>query len=289
MFGSIELGGTKIRCGIFGDNGKMLDEIRIKTSDPKDDIKEVVGFFKDKDIKSLGVGAFGPIDVDEDSATYGRILQTPKKLWRNFDLLENIKKELNLPIGLSTDVGASGIGEYELGAARGKGSSLYLTIGTGIGGSFINDGRILQTSFHPEMGHIEIAREEDDKVKSLCDFHDSCFEGLCAGPSILERTGISGEDLDKDHEVFDLLARYIAKALMTYSLILRPDIIIIGGGVVNKEGMIEKIRDNFDKINTGYVSLPRSKDYIVFPKLGNEAGLVGGYILAKRAIDKTSL
>ncbi|MDD7044753.1 MAG: ROK family protein [Anaerococcus sp.] len=286
MYGSVELGGTKIRCAVFDEDGQMLDELRIETKDPDSNIKELVDYFKDKDIKSLGIGAFGPIDIDVDSQTYGYVLETPKRLWRNYDLLGNIRKELDLPIGFTTDVGASGIGEYRFGAGKDKKSSLYLTIGTGIGGSFIQEGKLLEGYAHPEMGHIEIPREAGDDVKSFCDYHDSCFEGLCAGPSIKLRTGENGQDLDKDHEVFDLLARYIAKALMTYSLILRPHIIIIGGGVANKEGMIEKIRKEFDRLNTGYIDLPASNEYIVFPELGNEAGLIGGFVLAKEALDK---
>ena len=245
MFGSIELGGTKIRCAVFAKGTEILKEIRIETGDPKENVEEIVKFFKENEVASLGIGAFGPIDIDKDSEKYGYVLETPKRLWRNFDLIGSIKKELDLPIGLTTDVGASGIGEYQYGAAKDKDSSLYLTIGTGIGGSYIQDGTLLQGFSHPEMGHIEIAREVGDDTESLCDYHDSCFEGLCAGPALKLRTGKKGEDLDKDDPVFDILAKYIAKGLMTYTMILRPDIIIIGGGVANKEGMIEKIRREF--------------------------------------------
>ena len=70
------------------------------------------------------------------------------------------------------------------------------------------------------MGHIELAREEGDTVKGKCDFHESCFEGLCAGPALELRTGVRGENLDKDDPAFDILARYIAKGLMTYTCLL---------------------------------------------------------------------
>lgn len=286
MYGSIELGGTKIRCAVFDDSTEILKEIRIKTGKPKENVKEIIEFFKENEVKSLGIGAFGPIDIDKDSPKYGYVLETPKKLWRNFDLLGSIKKELDLPIGFTTDVGASGIGEYRNGAAKDKKSSLYLTIGTGIGGSYIQDGKLLQGFSHPEMGHIEIAREEGDKTESFCDFHDSCFEGLCAGPALKLRTGKNGEDLDKDDPAFDILAKYIAKGLMTYTMILRPHIIIIGGGVANKEGMIEKIRREFAKLDNHYITIPDVDKYIVFPELGNEAGLIGGYVLAKKALEE---
>ena len=224
--------------------------------------------------------------MDKDSKNYGYILSTPKKLWRNFDLVGNLKNNLDIPIRLTTDVGASGIGEFFLGAARNKKSSLYLTIGTGIGGSFIVDGKIVEGFSHPEMGHIEISREVDDNFKSVCDYHNSCFEGLCSGPAIEKRAGSKAEELEIDDPAFLITARYIAKALYTYTAILRPDIIIIGGGVANKEGMIERIRKEFNKIKGEYLVLPSSEEYIVFPNLGNEAGLIGGYILAKEEYEK---
>ena len=286
MYGSIELGGTKIRCAIFDENGKIIKEIRIKTEDPNKNLEKISDFFKTEKIKSIGVGAFGPIDLDKDSKNYGYILSTQKKLWRNFDLVGTLKNNLDIPIRLTTDVGASGIGEFFLGAAKNKKSSLYLTIGTGIGGSFIVNGKIVEGFSHPEMGHIEISREIDDNFKSVCDYHNSCFEGLCSGPAIEKRAGSKGEELDIDDPAFLITARYIAKALYTYTAILRPHIIIIGGGVANKEGMIEKIREEFDKIKGEYLILPSSEEYIVFPDLGNEAGLIGGYILAKEEYEK---
>lgn len=281
MYGSIELGGTKIRSAVFDDEGNLKAEDRVMTSSPDENIKEVLEFFKEYEIKSLGIGAFGPIDVDKKSESYGYILATPKKKWENFNLLGTLKKSLDVSMGLTTDVGASGLGEYYLGAAKDKASSLYLTIGTGIGGSYIQDGKLLEGFSHPEMGHIEIAREANDDFKSNCDYHKSCFEGLCSGPAIEKRAGKRGEDLAIDDPAIEISAKYIAKALYAYTAVLRPHIIIIGGGVANKEGMIEKIRDEFDTIKGDYLVLPDSKDYIVFPKLGNEAGLIGGYILAK--------
>lgn len=117
-YGSIELGGTKIRSAIFDDDGNLKDEDRIKTSNPNENMKKVVEFFSKYKIKSIGIGAFGPIDVDKNSYTYGYILATPKKLWRNFNLLASLSEKLDVPMGLTTDVGASGIGEYYLGLLR---------------------------------------------------------------------------------------------------------------------------------------------------------------------------
>ena len=131
------------------------------------------------------------------------------------------------------------------------------------------------------MGHFELPKEDGDDFEGVCDYHKNCFEGLCSGPAIEKRAGEKGENLDISDPAFAITAKYIAKGLYTYTAILRPHIIIIGGGVCNKEGMIEKIREEFDKIKGDYLVLPDSKEYIVFPELGNEAGLIGGYVLAK--------
>ena len=276
----------RLEVQFFDDDGNLKAEDRIKTSNPDENMKEVVEFFSEYKIKSIGIGAFGPIDVDKDSDTYGYVLSTPKKLWKNFNLLASLKESLDIPMGLTTDVGASGLGEYHLGAAKDKASSLYLTIGTGIGGSYIQNGKLLEGFSHPEMGHIEISKDSDDSFEGVCDYHKSCFEGLCSGPAIEKRAGKKGEDLSISDPAIEISASYIAKALYTYTLILRPHIIIIGGGVANKEGMIEKIREEFDKIKGDYLSIPSSEEYIVFPELGNEAGLIGGYILAKETARK---
>ena len=110
MYGSIELGGTTIRCAIFDENWKIIKEIRIKTEYPNKNLEKISDFFKTEKIKSIGVGAFGPIDLDKDSKNYGYILSTPKKLWRNFDLVGTLKNNLDILIKLTTDFGASGIG-----------------------------------------------------------------------------------------------------------------------------------------------------------------------------------
>lgn len=284
MFGSIEFGGTKIRCAVFDEEGNLKDQIRINTSKPDINMKEIENFYKDKKIYSLGVGAFGPIDINEKSISYGMIQNTPKKDWINFNLLENLKGIIDTNIGIVTDVGLSAIGEYNEGAGKDFHSMLYLTIGTGIGGAYIQQGKLLNGLSHPEMGHIEVVRELDDKANSVCIYHDNCLEGLASGPSIKERKGIEATDLDINDQVFDTTSKYIAKALYTYSLILRPNVIILGGGLMNKDGFIEKVRNEFDIIKGNYIDLPNSELYIVKPELGDDSALVGGYYLAKQLI-----
>lgn len=288
MYGSIELGGTKIRCAVFDKSGKIQDEVRIKTERPDENVKEIADFFKNKNIVSLGVGAFGPIDTNKNSKTYGFVKNTPKKYWTDFDIIGNLKKNIKVPVEFTSDVGASLIGEYHLGAGKDYRTSLYITVGTGIGASFIQDGVLLDGYGAPEMGHIKVERLEGDDVESSCQYHKTCLEGLACGTSIYNRTKQSGETLDINNKAFDYVANYISQGLAYYSYILRPDIIILGGGVLNKEGMLEKIKKEFDRIKedeiNGYLDLPETADYLVFPDLGNDSGLYGGYLMAKKLI-----
>lgn len=281
MYGSIEFGGTKIKCAAFNENGKVIDDCWIDTSKPEENLEKIGEFYKKNPVKSLGVGAFGPIDLNENSKTYGHIQNTPKKLWVNYDLLGNLKKQVCQKIKIVTDVGLSLIGEANKGAGENLNSSLYLTIGTGIGGAYIQNGKLLNGFSHPEMGHINIKRLKEDDFKSTCTYHQDCLEGLACGPSIHKRLGKNPKEADINEKAFKIAANYIAQAIFTYTLVLRPEIVIIGGGVINKEGFIEMIREEFDKIKGSYLEITPSEKYIVKPKLKNVSALVGGYLLAK--------
>ncbi|PMC81611.1 ROK family protein [Anaerococcus hydrogenalis] len=281
MYGSIEFGGTKIKCASFDENGKVIDDCWIDTKNPEDNLEKIGDFYKKNPVEALGVGAFGPIDLNEESKTYGYIQNTPKKLWVNYDLLGNLKKQVCQKIKIVTDVGLSLIGEANKGAGEKLNSSLYLTIGTGIGGAYIQNGKLLNGFSHPEMGHINIKRMKDDDFKSTCTYHEDCLEGLACGPSVNKRLGQNPKDADINEKAFKIAANYIAQAIYTYTLVLRPEIVIIGGGLINKEGFIEMIREDFDKIKGDYIPVKESCEYIVKPKLKNDSALIGGYLLAK--------
>lgn len=281
MYGSIEFGGTKIKCASFDENGKVIDDCWIDTKNPEDNLEKIGEFYKKYPVEALVVGAFGPIDLNEESKTYGYIQNTPKKLWVNYDLLGNLKKQVCQKIKIVTDVGLSLIGEANKGAGEKLNSSLYLTIGTGIGGAYIQNGKLLNGFSHPEMGHINIKRMKDDDFKSTCTYHEDCLEGLACGPSVNKRLGQNPKDADINEKAFKIAANYIAQAIYTYTLVLRPEIVIIGGGLINKEGFIEMIREEFDKIKGDYIPVKESCEYIVKPKLKNDSALIGGYLLAK--------
>ena len=284
MLGAIEAGGTKFVCAVGDESGKIIERIQIPTTVPEETMVSVIQFFKKYPIRAIGIGSFGPIDVNSDSPTYGYITSTPKLAWKDYPFVQNIQEAFSVPVGFNTDVNAAALGEATFGAAKGLDSCLYMTIGTGIGAGAIVQGQLLQGLSHPEMGHILVRRYPNDFYKGKCPYHHDCFEGLAAGPGIEERWGEKGNNLVDRAEVWDLEGFYIAQALMQYILILSPKKIILGGGVMNQRQVFSYVYKYLPELINNYVSLPDLSDYIVSPGLGDHAGITGSLMLAYQAL-----
>ncbi len=290
IFGGIEAGGTKFVCAVGNDDGKILEQIRIRTETPDKTLEQVMSFFKpfvhSNDLKSIGLGSFGPIDLDVHSPTYGYITSTTKTNWQNTNIVGILESNLNASVVFDTDVNTAALGESIWGASKNVDPSLYLTIGTGIGGGYIKDGKPLVGLVNPEMGHIRILHNlGNDPFPGICPYHGDCFEGLASGPAINHRIGQTAETIDNNHQVWDLEADYIGQAVSNLILILSPKIIILGGGVMQKSFLFKKIRSKVQEILNQYVQhrdiLENIDNYIVPPLLGNDAGVLGAIALAR--------
>lgn len=292
ILGAIEAGGTKFVVAIGDENGNILERTSFPTTTPEETIKNIFKFFDEKNIDALGLGCFGPIDPDLNSATYGYITTTPKSGWENFNIIGSLQEHYpNLPIGFDTDVNGAVLGEVYFGSAKGLENALYLTIGTGIGGGAIVEGNLVHGLLHPEMGHMMLIVREDDKYQGKCPYHKTCFEGLASGPAIEERWGIKGSEIPVDHPAWDLEAWYIAQALAIYVLTLSPKKIILGGGVMHQQQLFPLIRKYLQERLNGYIqkdeiTSTKINDYIVYPGLGDNAGICGALALAKMAKEK---
>lgn len=285
LYGAIEAGGTKMVVAVVEDTGEIKEKISIPTTTPEETMPKIIDFFRDKDIKAVGVGAFGPVDVVEDSPTYGCIMNTPKLAWKNYNLVGALKEGLNLPVGLDTDVNAACLGEMTYGCARGIKNVVYVTIGTGIGAGIAVDGKLLHGMMHPEAGHILISKRVSDRGQSVCPYHDSCFEGLASGPSIEARWGKKAYELVDKQIVWELESEYIAKGLMNLILVLSPQRIILGGGVMHQEQLFPMIRSKLTEILNHYYDTRELADmdsYIVPASLGDNQGILGATVLAMR-------
>lgn len=284
LFGALEAGGTKMVLALGNENGEILEQISIPTQTPDTTIPKIIEYFKDKNIEALGIGSFGPIDLDKKSPTYGYITSTPKLAWLNYDIVGNIKKELNIPIGFDTDVNGSALGEATWGSTKNADSSIYITIGTGVGVGVYQNGGLLHGMLHPEAGHVLLSKHPEDTFEGFCPYHPNCFESLAAGPAIEKRWGKKAIDLKDNLKVWELEAYYIAQALVGYILTLSPHRIVLGGGVMHQEQLFPLIRTQVKELLNGYLNTPQLEDmdsYIVPAALNDDQGIMGCIQLAK--------
>lgn len=284
VFGALEAGGTKMVCAIGDAEGRILERISIPTKTPAETMPAMLDFFRNKNISALGVGCFGPIDLDRRSPTYGHITSTPKLAWQNYPIVQEFERELGVPVGFDTDVNAAALGEATWGCTRDVDSSIYITVGTGVGVGVIINGKPHHGMIHPEGGHILLSRHPSDPmVGSCCPFHENCIEGLAAGPSLEKRWGRKGMELSAMPEVWELEAYYIGQAIVNYILTLSPARIIVGGGVMHQEQMLPLIRREVARQMNGYIrgkGMDDLEHYIVGVSLGDNQGAMGAVKLA---------
>jgi len=288
LLGGIEAGGTKFVCGVGTEDGEIVERVRFPTTTPEETLERVAAFFADKPIEALGVGAFGPVDLRPDSPTYGQVTTTPKPHWSGFDLLGGLSRRLRVPVGFDTDVGAAALGEATWGAAQGLRDFVYMTVGTGVGAGVVVEGRLVRGMLHPEVGHMPIRRHPDDRFAGCCPYHGDCLEGMASGPAIGKRWGLPADALADRPEVWELEAYYLAQACVTLIYVLSPQRIVLGGGVMKQKQLFPAVRRLVVETLNGYAAAEMSRSidaYIVPPALGDNAGLKGALLLARRALD----
>jgi fructokinase len=290
LYGGIEAGGTKFVCAVASGPGDVRAEVRFPTTNPAETIGRSISFFQEQAAKTplaaIGIAAFGPVDPNPVSPTFGYITTTPKPGWANADFAGAVGRALGVPVGFDTDVNGAALGEHRWGAAQGLDTFIYLTIGTGVGGGGMVGGQLMHGLLHPEMGHIRMPRPKDDAFPGICPYHGDCFEGLACGPALKARWGQPAETLPADHPAWDLEAQTIALGLCNFIFTLSPQRIIIGGGVMAQEQMFPLVRRKVQTLLAGYVQSPAIlgdgiDTYIVPPGLGNMAGVLGAIALAQ--------
>jgi len=287
LYGAIEAGGTKFLCAVGTGPEDLRAVTRIPTTTPEETMGRVVAFFQafGHELRAIGIGAFGPLDLNPRSPTFGTIPATPKPGWSGVNLLKPLQEALRVPVYLETDVNAAAVGEGRWGAARGLKTFVYLTVGTGIGGGAVVEGQLLHGALHPEMGHIRIPHDWGrDPFPGVCPFHGDCLEGLASGPALEARWGRPPESLPWDDPAWDLEAEYLALGLHNILCVLAPERIILGGGVMENRSLFPRIRQRVRELLNRYLPIPALQgdlgDYIVPPALGERAGLLGALALA---------
>lgn len=305
LLGGLELGGTTIRVCLAQDHvTNVIYQQSFPTTKPAETLQLALDFFKQHKIVSLGIGSFGPIDINPASKHYGCITSTPKLAWQEFDVV-SFFKSLNVPIAFNTDVNAAALGEMKWGGHQSRFNHevknvVYVTVGTGIGAGVVVDSRAVSGLLHPEAGHFRVPRHPDDKYEGNCPFHKDCLEGLGNAAAVAARCGVPPSQLHTikdDHPVWDIEAYYLANLCLTMACIVSPHVIVLGGGVLKRSCLFPKTRKALVELNNSYLRadelISKVDDYVVPSRFDaadskTSAGCVGVLELARRIYEEMS-
>ena len=287
-FAGVEMGGTKCVLTLADGPEEVREREVIATSSPADTlgrIERVLGSWKTNGcLDALGIGSFGPIDVDEGSATYGHVLSTPKPGWAGADVARRLQRAVGVPTSFDTDVNGAALAEMQWGSGRGFDDFAYVTVGTGVGVGLIVDGKPTRGFGHCELGHIRVARLPGEDWPGSCPFHGDCVEGLASGSALRARFGEELDGLGADHPVWDGVAWTLAQLCHSIVCAGAPRRIAIGGGVIERQPhLLERIEASLVDSLNGFIKLPADGRYVRAPDLGNQAGPLGAIALAMRA------
>lgn len=295
LYGGIEAGGTKFVCAVASGPGDVKAEVRFPTTEPQETLSRCVDFFRQQakllgqPVEAVGIACFGPIDLNPRSPGFGGTTTTPKPGWADTQVAAPIRDALQVPVAFDHDVVVAAIGEGTWGAARGLENFVYITVGTGIGAGVIANGKPQHGLVHPEMGHLRIPHDHQrDPFEGQCPYHGDCLEGLACGPAIQARWGIKGQDIPPEHPAWELEAEYLAAGLHNLVCALSPELVIMGGGVMEQAQLFPLIREKLVRSLNGYVSSRRlieeTDQYVVPPALGNQAGALGCIAMAMQLV-----
>jgi len=289
LYGGVETGGTWCVCALGTGPDDVRARTQFPTTSPEETLERIVEFFRGQPSpEALGVGSFGPVDLDRDSPMWGHVTTTPKPGWQRAPVATVLRDRLNVPVVFDTDVNAAAVGEHRWGAGQGHASVCYLTVGTGIGAGLIINGKPVHGLVHPEVGHLRIPHDTGrDPFRGNCPVHGDCWEGLASGPAMAARWGNPPSELVDDHPGWPLEAEYVAHGILSIVCVASPHRVIAGGGVLQRPRLLPMIRDRPRDVLGGYLDTPMLgvdiEDYLVAPALGDDAGVLGAIALAQAA------
>jgi glucokinase len=307
----IDVGGTKIAGGVVDADGRILEELKVES--PAEDVeaieRAIAGLVADlrsrHDVTCVGVGAAGYVDNSRS-----RVYFAPNLAWRDIDLKAELQAHVDLPVVIENDANAAAWGEFTFGAGRDVDDFLLVTVGTGVGGGIVLDGKLHRGAFGvaAEIGHMRVV---PGGVLCGCG-NRGCLESYGSGTalvrstreaaegrSLLARDLIDGAGGDpaaingplitqaaQDGDAFAVdqltdLGTWLGEGIASLAAVLDPAMVAVGGGVSEAgDLLVEPIRTAFRRQLTGRGHRPVAD--IVLAELGNKAGLIGAADLARR-------
>lgn len=293
LLAGVELGGTKC-IAVLARGNHVVDRAQWPTGDDAPATLGAIAAWlraanSAERLSALGIASFGPLWLDPESPDFGTLANTPKPGWAGVDLIRALGSDLTCPVALDTDVAGAALAEGLWGASRGARTHVYLTIGTGIGGGIVIDGKPHHGLLHPEVGHVRVRRAGSSNFAGICPSHGDCLEGLASGPAIAARAGSPAQHLPPDHPVWQEVAAEIGELAAMLVLTLAPQRIVIGGGVgQGQPGLVPLIRKATGHALAGYMpgyDEAALEALLVPPGLGADAGVHGAIALALRALE----
>ena len=301
----VDLGGTKIYTALVDLDGNIVKEVTVKTEAQKGDavvLDKIIKTIDDvligtdiDEIKAIGVGSPGPLDVEN-----GLIVYTPNLPFKNFNIVKPIKEKYKIDTYLDNDANVATLSEYMFGAGKGSKNMVYVTVSTGIGGGAILNGSLFRgsTSNALEIGHITVMK---GGPRCGCG-NTGCAEALASGTAIMKRAKeaieskveaslknyeeVTAKEVFLEAEKGDKVSKDILNDALSYLGItisniansFDPDKIIIGGGVSEAGRIVfDKIDYEMERrcLKTIYNNCKIEKAV-----LGSKAGVLGAAALA---------
>lgn len=287
VYGGVETGGTWSVCALGTGPGDLYAREQFPTASPQETLERIIGFFAEhRSPNAIGIGSFGPLDLDPSSATWGQVTTTPKPGWQHTPVATVLRERLKVPVAFDTDVNAAAVAEQRWGAGQGRATVCYLTVGSGIGAGLVVDGKPLHGLIHPEVGHLRVPHDHRrDAFAGSCPAHGDCWEGLASGTAMAERWGQPPTELPDEHPAWPLEAEYLALGILSIVCVASPERVIAGGGVMNRSRLMGMVRRRLVELVAGYLDAPALSsgidEYLVAPALGDDAGVLGAIALAQ--------
>lgn len=280
---------------------------------PQQTLDECAAFFekhKPQDgYDALGIAMFGPVGLKKSTKQYGCILgSSPKAPWRNINFLKPLEKACRsdvkpLSIFIDTDVNAPALAEFLVAKKRSRNitSLAYITVGTGIGVGLVVNNKTVHGLMHPEGGHVAVQPLPNDPFPGYSWGDKSPYqgkhtvEGMASSVALTERLELMTQlkqdsrsclaNLQDDHELWNHASNALANLCVTLMLTMSIEKIVLGGGIMQRKALIEKIRSRMVILLNGYLELPPNmSDYITLSTYASNVGLMGAIVLAQEGM-----
>ncbi|MBE7700597.1 ROK family glucokinase [Oerskovia sp. Sa1BUA8] len=310
----VDIGGTKIAAGVVDENGTILAQTRRDTE--PDDVASIdaavadvyAELSKEFQVEAMGLAAAGFVSPDRTS-----VLFAPNIAWREYPLADKVRALIgadDVKIVVENDANAAGWAEFQFGAGRDASDMLMLTVGTGLGGAVVVDGKLVRGRWGvaAEVGHMRVVpgghycgcglegcwEQYASGTALVRDAQASLITQPARGAALLELAGgdaskLNGPQITQAAQAGDPLAiellanlgRWIGEGAASVAALLDPEIIVIGGGVCAAgELLLQPVRKGFIDQLSARGHRPEAQFEVA--QQGNEAGIVGAADLARR-------